>query len=185
MSVGFRKSLLGFNCSDVMEYIEKSQNRFSKREKELTEKTDTLAAELKLNEESLNKLNAEKEQISKKLAEYNEKYEEIERLSENIGKLYLVAQANAQAITANSRKNAELAEGETAKNLSAIDTAHNSLEELKKQIKTTSEDFLSELDTLISSLNETRVTVASNTKASEAAKKQFDEIYTSMINPSK
>ena len=47
MSVGFRKSLLGFNCSDVMEYIEKSQNRFSKREKELTEKTDSLAAELK------------------------------------------------------------------------------------------------------------------------------------------
>ena len=36
--------------------------------------------------------------LEQKLNEFNAKYEEIERLSENIGKLYLVAQTNSQAI---------------------------------------------------------------------------------------
>ena len=109
MSAGFRKSLFGFNCEDVMEYIEKSQKSFVEREKDLSEQVEKLSADLELSNDNYRKLNEEKETISKKLEEFNEKYEEIGRLSENIGKLYLVAQANARAIMANSEKNAGLA----------------------------------------------------------------------------
>ena len=124
MSVGFRKSLFGFNCDDVISYIERSQKSFTEKQKELSEKVTSLAAELELSGENYKALEAEKEQISKKLADFNDKYEEIERLSENIGKLYLVAQANAQAIMANSKKNAELSQSEVSKNRSTIDEAH-------------------------------------------------------------
>ena len=41
MAAGFRKSLFGFNCADVMEYIEKSQKTFVKNEKDLTEQVET------------------------------------------------------------------------------------------------------------------------------------------------
>ena len=115
--------------------------------------------------------------ITKKLAEFSEKYEEIERLSENIGKLYLVAQANAQAIMANSEKNASLANREVEKNLSAINDAHESLDSLKKSIVETSNGFLSEIDGLIASLNETREAVTANTAADAEYKNQFDEVY--------
>ena len=177
MAVGFKKSLFGFNCGDVMQYIERSQKSFAEKEKELSEQVDTLSRDLDLSNENYRRLNDEKELISKKLADFSEKYEEIERLSENIGKLYLVAQANAQAIMANSEKNADLANKEAEKNLSAINDAHESLDSLKKSIMQTSNEFLSEIEGLISSLNETRETISANIVTDEEHKNQFDEVY--------
>ena len=34
MAVGFKKSLFGFNCADVIEYIEKTHKSFVQKEKE-------------------------------------------------------------------------------------------------------------------------------------------------------
>ena len=42
MSVGFRKSFLGFNCDDVIEYIQNSHKKFSEKENELNQKIDSL-----------------------------------------------------------------------------------------------------------------------------------------------
>ena len=75
---------------------------FSKKQVELTQKAENLAEELKLSKDEYDNLMAEKAIVDEKLEAFNQKYEEIERLSENIGKLYLVAQANAQAIMKNS-----------------------------------------------------------------------------------
>lgn len=177
MAVGFKKSLFGFNCDDVMQYIERSQKSFAEKEKELSKQVEELSRDLDLSNENYRKLNDEKELISKKLADFSEKYEEIERLSENIGKLYLVAQANAQAIMANSEKNASLANKEVEKNLSAINDAHDSLDSLKKTIRQTSDEFLSEIDALVSSLNDTREAISANITADEERKNQFEEVY--------
>lgn len=181
MAVGFRKSLFGFNCGDVMEYIEKSQKSFYEKEKELSKQVDELSRDLNLSNENYKKLNDEKELISAKLKDFSDKYEEIERLSENIGKLYLVAQANAQAIIENSEKSAELAKAEAEKNLAAISDAHASLDELKKNIIKTSDDFVSEVDSLIASLIKTKETVSGNSEAEISHRKQFDEIYNSIV----
>ena len=177
MAVGFRKSLFGFNCDDVMKYIERSQKSFAEKEKDLTNQVEELSKSLDLSNENYRKLNDEKELIAKKLADFSEKYEEIERLSENIGKLYLVAQANAQAIMANSEKNADLANKEVEKNLSAINDAHESLDSLKKSIMQTSNEFLGEIATLVASLDETRETISANIASDEEHKNQFDEVY--------
>ncbi len=174
---GFRKSLFGFNCEDVMSYIERSQNSFAKKEKDLSEKLNQLNNELDLSNENYNKLNAEKEAIAKKLSDFSEKYEEIERLSENIGKLYLVAQANAQAIMENSENSLKLADAEIEKNLSTIEEAHTSLDELKQNILKTSSDFVNELDGLINSLVETKNNISENTTSGIEYKNQFDEVY--------
>lgn len=182
MSIGFRKSLFGFNCDDVINYIEKTHKSFAKKADSLNEKADSLAKELKLSKEDYEKLMAEKQVVDQKLNAFNEKYEEIERLSENIGKLYLVAQANAQAIMANSQKNAELSKTEVEKNLSTIDEAHESLDNLRQSIVKTSEDFVSEVNSLLQSLDRTREQITQNTENSEKAKQQFDAIYESIVN---
>ncbi len=177
MAVGFKKSFFGFNCDDVMKYIERSQKSFAEKEKDLTNQVEELSKSLDLSNENYRKLNDEKELIAKKLADFSEKYEEIERLSENIGKLYLVAQANAQAIMANSEENANLANSEVEKNLSAINDAHESLDSLRKSVIQTSNEFLGEIDGLISSLNETKETIAANIASDEEHKNQFNEVF--------
>ena len=181
MSVGFRKSLFGFNCEDVINYIEKTQKNFTEKEKDLKLKADNLEEELNSSKTAYKKLYEEKEIIDKKLAEFSEKYDEIERLSENIGKLYLVAQANAQTIMENSRKNADITKEEINKNLFSLDEAHTSLEELRQNIKKTSEDFVLEVDNLLSSLDSTKSKILENTESQENAKKHFDEVYNSIV----
>lgn len=181
MAVGFRKSLFGFNCEDVINYIEKSHKGFAEKETELTEKLETLSEELELSNDKYKKLSEEKKLISEKLNSFTEKYEEIERLSENIGKLYLVAQANAQAIIESSEKNAQLANKEVEKNLCTINEAHQSLDELRRSIAKTSDDFINEVDSLIASLDRTREEVAANVANGSDRKIAFDEIYKSLV----
>ena len=82
---------------------------------------------------------------------------------------------------ANSEKNAKLAQREVEKNLSTIDEAHDSLDELKKNIIKTSNDFVSEVDALLSSLNDTREQISANTEAGINYKNQFDEVYKTLV----
>lgn len=181
MAVGFRKSLFGFNCGDVINYIEKSHKGFAEKETELNQKLEELSSELELSRENIQTLKAEKDAISEKLNGITEKYEEIERLSENIGKLYLVAQANARAIIESSEKNAQLANSEVEKNLCTISEAHKSLDELRRSIAKTSDDFINEVNSLIASLDRTREEVAANISAGNEKKLAFDEIYKSLV----
>ena len=68
MAVGFKKSLFGFNCDDVMQYIERSQKSFAEKEKDLANQVEELSKSLDLSNENYRKLNDEKELIAKKLA---------------------------------------------------------------------------------------------------------------------
>ena len=78
---------------------------------------------------------------------------------------------------ANSEKNARLANKEVEKNLSVINDAHGSLDALKKTVMQTSNEFLSEIDGLISSLDEARESISANISADSDLKNQFDEVY--------
>ena len=181
MSVGFRKSLFGFNCDDVIRYIEKTHKTFSEKTNSLNEKADNLAKQLELSKEQYENLMEEKNVISAKLNEFTEKYEEIERLSENIGKLYLVAQANAQAIMANSENSAQISSEQVERNLSSIDEAHTSLGQLRENILKTSNDFVNEVESLISSLETTREKITENTAKTQVAKENFETVYESIV----
>lgn len=181
MSVGFRKSLFGFNCQDVIEYIDKTHKKFIDKERDLSDKVKELCSQLELSKAQQKTLEAEKLELDRKLGEFTEKYEEIERLSENIGKLYLVAQANARAIMENTENSAQITTEEINKNLYTIDEAHNSLKELRQSITKTSDDFVAEVDKLISSLNDTREQIAVNTESAFAAKNEFEEVYNSIV----
>ena len=181
MSVGFKKSLFGFNCSDVIEYIEKTHKSFVEKEKNLNTKVEDLLSELDIAKSEQEKLEAEKQELDRKLAEFNAKYDEIERLSENIGKLYLVAQTNAQAIISNSEESAKLSQNEVSRNIYTIDEAHRSLDELRQHITKTSDDFIAEVERMMSSLSETREQIAANTDKIFSARNDFDEVYKSIV----
>ena len=156
MSVGFRKSFLGFNCDDVIEYIQNSHKKFSEKEKELNLKIESLDNTIASVNAQLDDVKAAKAAVEAQLKEYTDKYEEIERLSQNIGKLYLVAQTNAKAIMQNSNDNRDLTNREVEKNLHSIDNAHEQLAALKAEIMQTSNEFVTKVDTLVDSLADAR-----------------------------
>lgn len=182
MSIGFRKSLFGFNCDDVIDYVEKTHKRFKIKTDELTQKTEELNTQLNLSKEAYNNLLIEKNEISKKLEAFTGKVEEIERLSENIGKLYLVSQSNAQAVMASAEESSTLANLEVEKNLSAIDEAHASLQALRENITKTSDNFIAEVESMLASLDLTRQQIELNTQKSNDALEDFQAVYESIIN---
>ena len=181
MSVGFRKSLFGFNSQDVIEYIDKSHKDFAQKENSLNEKIDELKNLLEVSREEQQKLEAEKQELDIKLNSFTEKYEEIERLSENIGKLYLVAQSNAQAIIKNAEDEANATKDEVNRNLISIDEAHEALALLRSDIIRTSEEFNAKVDSLVSSLSDTREKIAETYDDTLSHKENFDKVYKSIV----
>lgn len=180
MSIGFRKGLFGFNCDDVINYINKTHKNFVEKEKALDTKITALTSDLENSRIMLQTLEQEKAEMQAKIDEFDAKYEEIEKLSENIGKLYLVAQSGAKSIIENSENSAKISSEEVAKNLTTIEQAHISLKELRERIIATSESFTREVDLLISSLADTRLQVEENFQTAEGSRKQFKEVYTSI-----
>lgn len=178
---GFKKSLFGFNCADVLAYIEKSHKKSAALEQKLNGKIEELNVNIDTLKADNEKISLERDELEKKLAEFNAKYEEIERLSENIGKLYLVAQANAQAIIENSENNAKLISQEVDKNLNSIDEAHESLNLLRENITKTSNEFVNEVEALIASLSDTKQQILDNSSNAKEAKEEFIEIYESIV----
>ena len=181
MSVGFRKSLFGFNSNDVMEYIDSLHKSFVNKEKELNSTLQNLEDQLKSSKEAYDALDVEKQKIEKQLADFNAKYDDIERLSENIGKLYIVAQTNAKVIMENSESSAEIATKEVSRNMYAISDAHESLMELRQSIIKTSDNFVAEVDKLMASLNDTRQKIVDNAESAEEARQQFSDVFKSIV----
>lgn len=180
MSVGFRKSLFGFNCDDVIEYIEQSHKNFSEKENQLNQKINELDATITNVNAQLDDVKSAKEAVEAQLKEYTDKYDEIERLSQNIGKLYLVAQANAKSVMQNSAENRDIANREVEKNLHSIDNAQESLASLKSEIMQTSAEFAAKVDSLVSSLNSAREQIDSNNTESRKLAEQFDSVVSEM-----
>ncbi len=176
MSVGFRKSLFGFNCDDVIAYIEESHKKFSTKETELNQKIDSLDSTIATVNAQLEDVKIAKAAVEAQLKEYTDKYDEIERLSQNIGKLYLVAQANAKSVMQNSAENRDITNREVEKNLHSIDNAHEQLSALKAEIMQTSNDFVKKVDTLVSSLSTARTKITDNNTDNRDLAEQFENL---------
>ncbi len=177
MSVGFRKSFLGFNCDDVIEYIQNSHKKFSQKEAELNQKIENLDATIATINTQLEDVKAAKAAVEAQLKEYTDKYDEIERLSQNIGKLYLVAQTNAKSIMQNSADNRDLTNREVEKNLHSIDNAHEQLAALKAEIMQTSNEFVNKVDTLVTSLATAREQVSQKNNDNRELVEQFENLF--------
>lgn len=177
MSTGFRKSLFGFNCDEVVAYIEKAHKTFKEKELLLNEKIDSLSSELKESKEKNLALTEENAKIYAELSVFKEKYAEIERLSENIGKLYLVAQTNARTIMDNAMSDKAIAEEEINKNLSLLNNAQDSYNEMKENIIKSTYDFVGGVDGLLQSIEDSVKKIQDNNILDEKAKNEFEAIY--------
>lgn len=182
MKAGFRKSLFGFNSDDVIEYIEKTHKDFSEKETLLNEKIDELKDELNSAKLQISDIIAEKTKLENDLKEYTEKYDEIERLSQNIGKLYLVSEANANAVIENAKQSREISEEAVSKSIKCADDTYSSLASLKDEIVKTSSEYLEKINSLMLSLESMKNNIYNNNLSAEKSIEEYEELLNSIKN---
>lgn len=168
MSAGFRKSFLGFNCDDVLNYIEKINNDFSIKQRISNEKIEDLENDCENLKSTNEQLSHQIEELNSKLYEFEKRSAEIEALSEKIGKLYLVSKTNAQTIIENANESSRLALEEVNKNISALETAQVNFEDLKNRAVSGSALFAGEIAELEESLIKTKETIKQNVSEIES-----------------
>ena len=178
MAIGFRKSLFGFNAADVMGYIETAQRANAEKLSTLETENEDLKASFEELNVKFNDICSEKNALAEQLREYTEKYEEINRLSENIGKLYLVA----QAIMKNSNEIGEQTAAEAERNLTSIADAQQSLNSVKQELLDTTTDFCGRISELIASLEDARGRIAEVSSDSKQRSADFNAVYDSLKN---
>ncbi len=173
MSVGFRKSLFGYNQDDVIEYVKKLHSAFADKEADFESKISELEnkiGRLCLEQEVLEK---EKAELRIKADEYDSKKAEMDRLGENIGKLYLVAKTNAKTVMVNAEEGAKASYELTERNVTAIEETHLALESLRKNIRETADNFNNELSSLMASLTEAKEKLSLDKAENEKAQEEF------------
>ncbi|MBQ6815870.1 MAG: hypothetical protein IJP26_01380 [Clostridia bacterium] len=181
MALGFRKSLFGYNCDDVAEYLQKQAIKNTQIQTELNTKIKEGNQKIEESEKQIENLKSENSELLEKVEFYSAKYEEVKELSDNIGKLYLVAQTNAKAImnAADTAKDGINLEIES--NLSAINAANENLNDLKTKIINMCNEFTDNVDKLNLSLNDTKATLENSKKIQSDSAENFEKFY-SVIN---
>ncbi|MBR4761638.1 MAG: hypothetical protein IK086_03285 [Clostridia bacterium] len=182
MAVGFRKSLFGFNCDDVVAYVEKTHKAFTEKEIVLKEQIEDLRGENSNLQEQLAEIAKAKAALEAKLKEFTDKYDEIERLSQNIGKLYLVAEANARAIMKEANACADISRREVQKNMASIDNAHASLSGVKDNVVAASAKLAKDIDELAKSLSEAREKIVMRESAAIKDEEDYRELIKVLSN---
>ncbi len=179
---GFRKSFLGFNCDDVINYIQSAQAKFNRRETELNDEIALCQDKLTRAQSDIEKLNSEKQTLMAELDSFKSRCDEIEQLSVSIGKLYLVSQNSAKNIINNSVESSRRANEEIIKNMESIEDAHTALADIKAKIKNTTETFMADVENLCSSLEDTKRVLEERNENSNLQLEEFTAMFNKINN---
>ena len=184
MAIEFRNSLLGFNKDDVLKYVhlkdselKQLSNTLNARINELQKQLEALKAEHLSVLGTVDSLSQENNILKAQVEEYNKKEKEIDTMSTNIGKLYLVSKASAKSIVDKSEESAMLVSEQNENQLNNIDEAQTSLKSIAENILSASRNFVTRLDEFQTSLNSVKDKVNENTTKNIKISEEFAEIY--------
>lgn len=162
MSRKFRNSLLGFNKDDVMSFViesKETESDLKKKINELTSKINTLedeVSELKMLQLKTDKALKESES---ELEAYHQREEALTQLSESIGRLYLVAKANAESVMAIANESAEKSMHAVNKNIEIASYAENELSQISELLNEKTREYLAAVAEIKQQLSDTKQTV--------------------------
>ncbi len=161
----FRNSLFGFNRDDVLNFVVEARESELKHKKtidELNSKINELEADSKELSEKNAALDSELSSALSKINEFEQREEALTRLSESIGRLYLVAQANANSIIASANENIAKANAVVDQNMSVATEAEAELREISRVLNEKTAEYAKEIDELKQQLNSARDRIAEN-----------------------
>lgn len=184
MSKKFRTGLFGFNRDDVLQFVLEAKENESKSAKKidgLTSKTIELENMNNELQEKCNNLEVELSAARAEIADFRQREEALTRLSESIGRLYLVAQANARSIIDTANRSAEASLQSVEKNMAVAVSAEEKLEEISAVLSERTKAYLAEIESLKNQIAATQTEIEQN--AAEISERQSEtEIITSKVN---
>ncbi len=184
MAIEFRTGFLGFNKDDVLNYVHLKDRELKDLSASLNARVAELEARLeRLKEEHLSdistieKLSRENAELNIKAAEYDRKTAEIDAMSANIGKLYLVSKSTAKTIVADAEASSRIVTAQTDKSIENIENAQASLKDLAEEILSASQGFVSRIGEFNRTLEDAKSKVDENKSSSKAVSEEFAELY--------
>ncbi len=180
MSLGFRKSLFGYNCEEVYEYIHSETLQNKQIVDTLNNDLRKKASEIEEHLSVISQLQSEIDVLKNDVALYKDKYDEVKNLSDNIGKLYIVAQSNAKSIMQAADNAKQAAQTEIQQNLNAIDTANDSINNIKLRFEELCREFSDNVDSLNASLIQTKQLIENSNSETETTAQGFESFYNSL-----
>ncbi len=184
MAIEFRTGFLGFNKDDVLNYVHLKDrelkalaSELNAKIKELEERLEVLKKEHLSDVSTIDKLSKENAELNIKASEYDRKTAEIDAMSANIGKLYLVSKSTAKTIVNSAEENSKAVEAQTAKSIENIEITQASLKDLAEEILSASQNFVSRIGEFNRSLESTKSKVDENKQGASAVSEEFAELY--------
>ncbi len=180
MALGFRKSLFGYNQDDVNDYIQRQAVKNTQIQTELNTKIKQNEDSIKALTEQLNAANQKNSELSESIDFYRKKYEEVKTLSDNIGKLYLVAQTNAKAIMNAAEQAKGAAQVEIDKNIDVLNATNETLNALKAKVQEMCDSFAGDVDSLSAELLDAKSIIVSSAASQQENCDNFEKLYSSL-----
>lgn len=183
MAVKFKNSLLGFNKEDVLKYVysvKETEAQNAQKIAELEHKLNELTVELNQAQSSLSKAESENVQLRAKTEDFEAREAAITRLSESIGKLYLVAKTNAKSIVNAAKESVELSKAAVDKNIQMAETTGECLSDIENELLATAQKFTAEIESIKQRLNDTKLKVSENNTVIDEKESVMDSLMESV-----
>ncbi len=173
LTAGFRRSLFGFNSEDVLNFVNNLQKEHAGKTQQLNQQIESLNQTVSTMQDENVTLQAERDGLAEQIQAFHDKFEEIERLAQNIGKLYLIAQNSSRSIMENTNESRALAQSEIDKNLDVLSETQAAIENIRIQMQEMSQRFSLEMEKLNTSLGTAKEQIAERSAESNNHADQF------------
>ena len=181
MAIKFRNSLFGFNKDDVLEYVVAAKGT----ENTLKTKLEKLEKELDNANKTNSELTAENASLSSTISEiaaelenYHKREEQLTKLSESIGKMYLVSQSNARTVLNSVNDSVKKAEDVITAKIDAANKAEEEFTAIRQILNEKTESFNNEVLELQDKLYRTKVSLKENAETVKEATENIEELVT-------
>ncbi len=169
MTAKFRKSLIGFNQNDVIEYIKELSLTAKNTEQEL----NSLLSEEKRKNELLAKTNAV---LGEKLAFFEEKYEELNKLCEDVARVYLTTKTSSKIIIDSTKENCDAMQEQVDMNINTLSEVQAALVKLQEQVNQTAQIYSNEVESVSECLTSAKSIIDANKEKSINAINEFNKV---------
>ena len=167
MTAKFRKSLIGFNQNDVIDYIKELSNTAKAKEQEL----NALFESEKKKNEILTKTNSV---LGEKLAFFEAKYEELNALCKDVARVYLTTKTSSKIIIDSTKENCETMQEQVEMNINTLGEVQAALLKLKEQVTQTATVYSSEVDSVSECLTSAKSIIDANKEKTADALYEFN-----------
>lgn len=179
MAITFRNSLFGFNKDDVHQFVlsaKENEYKYENKVKELEKQLSSLNSDIEILSTKITSLIGELNIANEKVKDYEQREEALTRLSESIGRLYLVAQSNAQAIAVAAKENIEISENAVRLNLEATAEAESNILEIEQELNERVAEFNSDVAELRNRLSLAKDKISENAALIQSSEEKLDSM---------